>query len=86
MIKRQMCLPPRIADPSAIPIRTFASRLDKPLESPCRDALCAAATAVGDGGRGAGFMDCAMLRGMVGMLHDEMTGPMMPDKQRIMDT
>lgn len=75
-----MCILPRRADPSAIPIRTFASRLDKPLESFCRDALCAAAIAVGDGGRGAGLMDCATVRGMVGMLHEEMTGPMMPNQ------
>lgn len=33
-----------------------------------------ASRAVGDGGRGAGFMACATTRGIVGILHDEMTG------------
>lgn len=28
----------------------------------------------GEGGRGAGFMVCATARGIVGMLHDEITG------------
>jgi len=34
-----------------------------------------ASRAVGDGGRGAGFIACATIKGMVGMLHDDTTGP-----------
>jgi hypothetical protein len=34
-----------------------------------------ASRAPGEGGRGAGFIACATVRGIVGMLHEEMTGP-----------
>lgn len=63
--------------PSALdgrPIRIRASRLDSWLGFSRRRAFWVASRAVGDGGRGAGFIACATIRGMVGMLHDEMTG------------
>ncbi len=53
---------------------TLASRVDRPPAS-WREALWAAAIAVGEGGRGAGFMACATIKGIVGMLQDEITGP-----------
>jgi hypothetical protein len=38
-------------------------------------ARCVAARAVGDGGRGAGFMACATANGMVGTFTEDTTGP-----------
>ena len=34
-----------------------------------------ASRAVGEGGRGAGFIVCATAKGIVGMLHEDTTGP-----------
>jgi hypothetical protein len=56
------------------PIRTRASRLESWLGFSRRRAFCVASRAVGDGGRGAGFMACATVRGIVGILHDDITG------------
>ena len=43
--------------------------------APARIARCTASRCVGEGGRGAGFIACATVSGMVGRLADEMTGP-----------
>jgi hypothetical protein len=37
-------------------------------------ARCVAARAVGDGGRGAGFMACATAKGIVGTFTEDTTG------------
>ena len=34
-----------------------------------------ASRAVGEGGRGAGFIVCATAKGIVGILHEDTTGP-----------
>ena len=58
-----------------IPMRsTCASRLDSWFGFSLRSAFCVASRAVGEGGRGAGFIACATVKGMVGMLHEDMTG------------
>jgi hypothetical protein len=44
-----------------------------------RVARWVAARAVGDGGRGAGFMAWATARGMVGTLTEDTTGPVSAD-------
>jgi hypothetical protein len=61
-----------------IPISTRASRVDRWLVSSRRIALCVASRAEGDGGRGAGFIVCATTRGIVEILHEEMTGSKRP--------
>lgn len=55
-------------------IRTLASRVDSWLGFSRRRAFCVAARAVGEGGRGAGFMAWATMRGIVGILQEETTG------------
>jgi hypothetical protein len=57
------------------PMRIRASRFESWLGFSRRIAFWVASRAVGEGGRGAGFIACATLRGIVGMLHDETTGP-----------
>ncbi len=58
-----------------IPMRsTCASRLDSWCGFSLRMAFCVASRAVGEGGRGAGFIACATVKGMVGILHDDITG------------
>src|SRR5258706_10994061 len=64
----------RVPSPST-PIRTRASRGESSIGAPARMARCTASRCVGEGGRGAGFIACAMVSGMVGTLADEMTGP-----------
>lgn len=56
------------------PIKICASRVDNWFGSPRRRAFCVAARAVGEGGRGAGFIACATVRGIVGILHEDTTG------------
>jgi len=60
------------------PIRTRASRGDNSIGAPARIARCTASRCVGEGGRGAGLIACAMVSGIVGTLADEMTGPTVP--------
>lgn len=40
----------------------------------------------GEGGRGAGFMVCATARGIVGMLHDEITGSIAGEGEQNMNS
>ncbi len=54
--------------------RTWASRWESCSGFSLRRAFCVASRAVGEGGRGAGFIACATVRGIVGMLHEDMTG------------
>jgi len=61
-------------DDEGSPIRMRASRLDSWLGFSRRSAFCVASRAVGDGGRGEGFIACATIRGIVGILQDDMTG------------
>jgi hypothetical protein len=61
-------------DGAGSPISTRASRLDNLSGFSRSRAFCIASRAVGDGGRGAGFMACATISGIVGMLHDDITG------------
>jgi hypothetical protein len=64
--------PSLVAKP--VSMRTRASRVDGWSVFSRLIARCVAARAVGDGGRGAGFMACATIKGMVGILHEETTG------------
>ena len=50
------------------------SRTDGSLVFSRRRALCVAARAEGDGGRGAGFIAWATTKGIVGILHEDITG------------
>lgn len=54
---------------------TCASRLESWFGFSRLRAFWVAARCEGEGGRGAGFMAWATVSGMVGMLHDETTGP-----------
>ena len=56
------------------PMRMRASRVESWLGFSRRSAFCVAARAVGDGGLGAGFIACATVSGMVGMLTEDTTG------------
>jgi hypothetical protein len=56
------------------PMRTRASRDESWLGFSRRSAFCIAARAVGDGGLGAGFIACATVSGIVGMLTEDTTG------------
>ena len=54
--------------------KTRVSRVDSCSVFSRRSALCVAARAEGEGGRGAGFMACATTRGIVGILQEDTTG------------
>lgn len=56
------------------PMSTRASLLESWLGFSLRRAFCVAARAEGEGGRGAGFIACATVRGIVGILQDDTTG------------
>jgi hypothetical protein len=62
-----------------------ASRLDSWLGLSRRRAFCVASRAVGDGGRGDGFIACATIRGIVGILQDDMTGSTSPLSNQVGD-
>jgi hypothetical protein len=56
-------------------IKISASRVESWFVFSRRIARWVAARAVGDGGRGAGFIACATDRGIVGTLTEDTTGP-----------
>jgi hypothetical protein len=56
------------------PMRMRASRVESWLGFSRRSAFCVAARAVGEGGLGPGFIACATVSGMVGMLTEDTTG------------
>ena len=56
------------------PMRMRASRVESWLGFSRRSAFCVAARAVGEGGLGAGFIACATVSGIVGMLTEDTTG------------
>jgi hypothetical protein len=57
-----------------VSMSTRASRVDGWSVFSRLIARCVAARAVGEGGRGAGFIACATIKGMVGILTDDTTG------------
>ena len=66
----------------AMPMRICASLLDNWFGLSRRWARWVAALAVGEGGRGEGFIACATGRGIVGMLLDDTTGSRMVHKNQ----
>lgn len=62
------------------PMRMRASRVESWLGFSRRSAFCVAARAVGEGGLGAGFIACATVSGMVGMLTEDTTGSVIARK------
>lgn len=63
--------------PFGNPMRTRASRLESWWGFSRRSAFWVASLAPGDGGRGAGFIAWATMSGIVGILHEDTTGPAM---------
>ena len=55
-------------------MRIRASRVESWFGFSRRNAFCVAARAVGEGGLGAGFIACATVSGMVGILTEDTTG------------